>query len=76
MTPETMILEDGSEIATVHFLATPLYGLPRIACMPGLQDFASGPFRQAPLIRTDEVKSVNCPLCKLTADFKERLASR
>lgn len=64
MTPETTILADGSEVTVVHFL---LYG--RIACMPGLTDFGSGKHRQVPHIRTDEVRSVTCVMCKKTADY-------
>lgn len=69
MTPETMILADGSEVTVIHFLFHPEFGQPRIACMPGLTDFASGKYRQSPHIRTDEVRSVTCGLCKKTVDY-------
>lgn len=69
MTPETMILADGSEVTVVHFLCHPEFGADRIACMPGLTDFASGKFRQVPHLRTDEVRSVTCKMCQKTADY-------
>jgi hypothetical protein len=79
MTPETMIMADGSEVTAIHFLYHPEYGADRIACMPGLTDFAAGKFRQSPHIRTDEVRSVTCSLCKKTADYRagiERLRGK
>ena len=75
MKPESMFLADGTEITLVHFLAKPLYAAPRIACMPGLVDFASHRERLAPHVRTDEARSVNCPLCKATEDYKQAVVS-
>ena len=71
MIPEKMILADGSEVTVIHFLFHPEFGAERIACMPGLTIFSSGKFRQVPHIRTDDVRAVNCPLCKKTADYSE-----
>lgn len=70
MTPETMLLADGSEITVLHLLFQPPFGHLRIACMPGLRDFASNKNRAAPILRTDEVRSVNCPLCKASEDYR------
>ncbi len=70
MKPETMILPDGKEVNTIHFLDTST-GIQRIACIPGLTSFSSSQFRQHPWLRTDEVRSVNCPLCKATKEFKD-----
>lgn len=71
MRAETMILEDGSEITAIHLLVIPTYGKHRMACMPGLFDFASGKYRAAPWMRTEEPRSVTCPLCKMTVEFAE-----
>lgn len=70
MKPETMILADGSEVVLVHLLFTPAFGDSRISCLPGLKDFSSGKYRQMPHLRTDDVRSVTCPVCKRTDDFK------
>ena len=71
MIPETMILKDGQEITVIHFLAQPKWEKPRIACMPGLKDFSANQYRECPFLRTDEVRSVTCPTCKGTEDFKK-----
>jgi len=71
MTPETMILADGSEVTVIHFLFHPEFGQSRIACMPNLRVFSASKFRQLPHIRTDDVRAVNCPLCEKTADYSE-----
>jgi hypothetical protein len=70
MIPETMILPDGQEVNTIHFLDTKT-NVPRIACIPGLTSFSASPFRQHPWLRTDEVRGVNCPLCKATKEFTD-----
>jgi hypothetical protein len=72
MNPEKMILADGSEVTTIHFL----FAIPqghRIACMPGVTYFGAGgtTFRAAPILRTDEFRSVNCPLCKRTKQYTD-----
>jgi len=71
MNAEKMILADGSEVTTVHFLFSTPQGH-RIACMPGVTYFGAGgtTFRAAPLLRTDEFRSVNCPMCKRTKEFE------
>ena len=76
MTPPTMILEDGSEIVLQHFLV-PAEGRSKahLACLPGLTDFASGQFRGMPWIRTDEPRSVSCPMCKETQEYKAALVN-
>jgi hypothetical protein len=66
---ETMILEDGTEITPIHFLVIVPHGRSRMACMPGLTDFASAKYRAMPWMRSEEPRSVSCPLCQLTAEF-------
>lgn len=58
MTPETMILADGSEIIPVHYLSNG-----RLACIPGLTDFSALQYRPKPWLRSDSVESVTCPVC-------------
>ena len=73
MTPETMILPDGSEITVVHLLVVPRFGRSYIACMPGLVDFSQSREVGRPVMRTDECRSVTCPLCKGTEKHKQAL---
>lgn len=71
MTIETMILEDGSEIACIHYLTRPASNAvtPYIACMPGLKEFSASKTRQQPWMRTQEIEAVTCPVCKSTKDY-------
>ena len=79
MKPETMILEDGSEIVLIHWLRQPRFGKHYLACMPGLTSFSAGGdgnglvlgFRSSPVLRTEDTRGVSCPLCKGTKEFKE-----
>ena len=76
MKPETMILADGTEITIVHFVVTQSKGYrtrPFIACVPGLENFASNSQRENPWMRTDEPRSVTCPLCKGSKEHAEAL---
>lgn len=75
MKTDTMFLADGSEIVPVHFLTTPEFGKPAIACMPGLFDFTAGKHRAVPVLRTDEPRSVTCPMCKRTKFFENAKAA-
>lgn len=75
MSPETMILADGTEITTIHYLVQPKFKAPYIACTPGLEDFTAGKYRSSPWIRSDETKAVTCPMCKKTAEFMEAAAT-
>ncbi len=71
MNPETMILPDGSEVVVIHYLSQPKYGKLFVACMPGVEDFVQPTAR--PIMRTDECRSVTCPLCKATEVHKKAL---
>lgn len=71
MTPETLILADGSEVTAIHFLVVPMFGMNRIACMPGLSNFNAMATRHQPVHRTDETRSVTCPMCKGTKEYRE-----
>ncbi len=69
MTPETMILEDGSEIVLIHFL------LPTgsIACMPGISFTKDVLARGKPIPRSQAPEAVSCPVCKNTEFFKGKV---
>ena len=77
MTPQTMIVEDGSRI-TVHHFAVPVApeGLAvaserqyRIACAPRMADLTAAG-RLCPPMRTDDPRVVNCPLCQISNEYK------
>ncbi len=71
MSPETMVLADGSEITVIHYLVQPRFGRSYVACMPGLESLSQDKQRGHPLLRTDEYRSANCPMCKASADYKK-----
>ena len=75
MTPETMILPDGSEITAIHYLVQPCHGRAFLACMPGLESMSQDKQRGHPLLRTEEYRSANCPMCKASADYKQAAAN-
>ena len=60
-----MILADGSEIIPVHFVYKDDEdgGLQKVACIPG---FEFQPGQAFPWHRSDDPRSVSCPLCKAT----------
>jgi hypothetical protein len=73
MTLETIILADGSEVTLIHFLVIPKYGRQFLACMPGLEDFAQSREIGRPIFRTDECRSITCPMCKATTAHRKAL---
>lgn len=73
MTLQTTFLADGSEIVVVHYLVQPRFGKPHLACIPTMQDFGRTVSGGAPIMRTDECRSVTCPLCKRTEAHKKAL---
>lgn len=76
MTPETMILLNGSEVIVTHFLVTADFGPGKIACVPGLTNFSASPIRAVPWIRSSELGAVNCPLCKKSKDYEIAIAAQ
>lgn len=66
MTPETIVLRDGSQVVLIHYAPQ----ANTIACMPGLTKLCSDPIgRAAPHMRSDEKSAVTCPTCKQTVVF-------
>lgn len=63
MITTTMLLEDGTEIVAVHLMIGEA-----LACIPG---FVGG---RAIYRRSDDVRAVNCPLCKATEEYKTKRA--
>ncbi len=76
MTPQTMVLEDGTRITVIHLavmnhdqesltIGDPTW---RLACAPNVPDLSANG-RMAPLSRSDDPRSVNCPLCLKSAAY-------
>jgi hypothetical protein len=67
-----MIDEHGAVAVMVHYLTAE-----RIVCMPNLppERFAASIFRPAPVLRSDDVRAVNCPACRRTFQYQAALAS-
>jgi hypothetical protein len=61
MAPETVILPNGKEVVLIHHMVGG-----RIVCMPNLElkNMCSQKERAAPHMRTDDLSSVTCPMCK------------
>jgi hypothetical protein len=68
MQPATTILEDGKEIVLIHFV---IQDGTRIACTPNLEVLSANRFRSVPVIRSDNINAVTCPVCKRTNDFRK-----
>jgi hypothetical protein len=69
MTPQTTILEDGTEVTLIHFLCETKDGL-RLACTPNLEVLCASRIRHIPHMRSEEITAVTCPICKRTNEFK------
>jgi hypothetical protein len=67
--PETVILEDGSEVNTVHY-AYLSGGRYVVACTPNLETFHAGNDRLTPWIRTGSTQAVTCPRCLESDAFR------
>lgn len=84
-----MICEDGSEIIVIHYLyrspkgtidseGEPLPGVPpemtlKIACTPNMTKLSANEVRNFPVMRTEEMGAVTCPLCKDSVFFKRSI---
>jgi hypothetical protein len=78
MTPQTMVLEDGSRITAVHLsIMVPVEEadaiiagavVERIACAPRMPDLSAAG-KMAPVVRTDDPRIVSCPLCKMSKQY-------
>ena len=77
------ILATGEMVTLIHFISevvpeenkqTFMRNLQwRIACMPNMAELYATPHHPSPR-RTDDVRAVNCPMCKETAAYKKSLA--
>jgi hypothetical protein len=81
---QIMLLEDGTEVYLVHFIYLSPAGTAhatgkrlasasdtyKIACLPNLLQLSAHNGRPVPYRRTEDVRGVNCPLCKKTAEFE------
>lgn len=70
----TLLLPDGHEIVPIHFLCYPRTQDGRrelrIACQPNLKEFTTTPDRMVVCHRTKSVKSVTCPVCLDSAEWR------
>jgi hypothetical protein len=73
MSPQEMLLEDGTKVVPVHFLYRPRLATGRkggwkMACSPEM--YAMMKKEGEPYIRSEDVRAVTCPMCKGTLVFK------
>ena len=78
MKPQTLITEDGRRITVIHFCQQVsvddlqqmrVVNEERVACLPNARDLSANE-RGAPVMRSDDPRVVNCPLCKSTPAYK------
>ncbi len=67
-----MIHANGSVAVKIHFFADG-----RIVCMPNLQPerLSGNALRMWPLVRSDDVRAVNCAACQRTEAFHQAAAA-
>ena len=67
----TMLLPDGRQVTVTHLLVRAADGKEgHLACAPNADAAHTDPYQNEVKMRSDDVRAVNCPLCKGSDDFR------